>query len=181
MWQTDFTYLKVIGWGWFYLSTDAGRLTRATSSAGSSAPTCGPRMSPTRSTWPWPHQDATASPFCTSPGYSATTARLHRGRSGRIPRKTRAWITFAGLPYHPQTQGKIERWHQTLKNRILLENYYLRGRTRGAIDRLRRALQPSPLPRKPRQSDACRRLLRARPTILAERRRSNTDHPETGA
>ena len=24
-------------------------------------------------------------------------------------------------PYHPQTQGKIERWHQTLKNRILLE------------------------------------------------------------
>ena len=28
-------------------------------------------------------------------------------------------------PYHPQTQGKIERWHQTLKNRILLEHYYL--------------------------------------------------------
>jgi RNA-directed DNA polymerase len=32
-----------------------------------------------------------------------------------------------GAPYHPQTQGKIERWHQTLKNRVLLENYYLRG------------------------------------------------------
>ena len=30
-----------------------------------------------------------------------------------------------GAPYHPHTQGKIERWHQTLKNRILLENYYL--------------------------------------------------------
>jgi len=28
-----------------------------------------------------------------------------------------------GAPYHPQTQGKIERWHQTLKNRILLQNY----------------------------------------------------------
>jgi transposase InsO family protein len=26
-----------------------------------------------------------------------------------------------GAPCHPQTQGKIERWHQTLKNRILLE------------------------------------------------------------
>ncbi|MCK5885449.1 MAG: integrase core domain-containing protein, partial [Alcanivorax sp.] len=28
---------------------------------------------------------------------------------------------------HPQTQGKIERWHQTLKNRVLLENYFLPG------------------------------------------------------
>jgi len=30
-----------------------------------------------------------------------------------------------GAPYHPQTQGKIERWHQTLKNRVLLEHYFL--------------------------------------------------------
>ena len=28
-------------------------------------------------------------------------------------------------PYHPRPQGKIERWHQTLKNRIPRENYYL--------------------------------------------------------
>jgi putative transposase len=32
-----------------------------------------------------------------------------------------------GAPFHPQTQGKIERWHQTLKNRILLENYLFPG------------------------------------------------------
>ena len=32
-----------------------------------------------------------------------------------------------GAPYHPQTQGKIERWHQTLKNRVLLEKYFLPG------------------------------------------------------
>ena len=29
-----------------------------------------------------------------------------------------------GAPHHPKTQGKTERWHQTLKNRILLENYF---------------------------------------------------------
>jgi hypothetical protein len=42
-----------------------------------------------------------------------------------------AWLEDKGMehvrcaPYHPQMQGKIERWHQTLKNRILLDNYYL--------------------------------------------------------
>jgi len=39
-----------------------------------------------------------------------------------------------GAPCHPQTQGKIERWHQTLKNRILLENYYLPGDLEARID-----------------------------------------------
>jgi transposase InsO family protein len=39
-----------------------------------------------------------------------------------------------GAPYHPMTQGKIERWHQTLKNRILLENYYLPGDLEAEID-----------------------------------------------
>lgn len=32
-----------------------------------------------------------------------------------------------GAPYHPQTQGKIGRWHQTMKNKVMLENYYLPG------------------------------------------------------
>ena len=35
---------------------------------------------------------------------------------------------------HPQTQGKIERWHQILKNRILPENYFLEGEPEAAID-----------------------------------------------
>jgi putative transposase len=32
-----------------------------------------------------------------------------------------------GKPYHPMSQGKIERWQLSLKSRILLENYYLPG------------------------------------------------------
>ncbi len=31
------------------------------------------------------------------------------------------------------TQGKIERWHQTLKNRVLLEHYYLPGELEAQI------------------------------------------------
>ncbi len=40
---------------------------------------------------------------------------------------TKAWTTPAERPATPRPQGKIERWHQTLKNRILLENYFLPG------------------------------------------------------
>ena len=29
-----------------------------------------------------------------------------------------------GRPYHPQTQDKIERWHRSMKNKILLNKYY---------------------------------------------------------
>ena len=43
-------------------------------------------------------------------------------------------IMGRGAPYHPMTQGKIERWHQTLKNRILLENYYLPGDLEAQIE-----------------------------------------------
>jgi len=29
-----------------------------------------------------------------------------------------------GAPYHPMTQGKIERYHRTMKNVVKLQNYY---------------------------------------------------------
>ena len=54
--------------------------------------------------------------------------------SGELPN----WLDEKGMdhirgaPYHPQTQGKI---HQTMKNRILLENYFLPGNLNASIER----------------------------------------------
>ena len=49
--------------------------------------------------------------------------------------KARAIPHTRGKPYHPMTQGKIERWHRSLKNEILLENHYLPGQLESAIGR----------------------------------------------
>ncbi len=39
-----------------------------------------------------------------------------------------------GVPFHPQTLGKIERWQRPLKNRVLLENCCLPGDLKQQVD-----------------------------------------------
>jgi putative transposase len=36
----------------------------------------------------------------------------------------KGFIHTRSRPYHPMTQGKIERYHRTMKNILLLDNYY---------------------------------------------------------
>ena len=38
-----------------------------------------------------------------------------------------------GAPYHPQTQGKIERYHRTMKNIVKLENYFFPDELRAKL------------------------------------------------
>jgi len=126
LWQTDFTYLKVTGWGWFYLSTvldDYSRYILAW------------KLCTTMKA-----QDVTdtLSLALDASGLDQATV-AHRPRllsdngSSYISGDLAQWLGqrkmehVRGAPNHPQTQGKIERWHQTLKNRILLEHYYLPG------------------------------------------------------
>ena len=59
-----------------------------------------------------------------------------------------------GGPYHPMTQGKIERYHRSMKNRILLENYYLPGQLEHSVEEFRRVLHQLSMPREPGQPDA---------------------------
>jgi putative transposase len=77
-------------------------------------------------------------------------------------------------PYHPMTQGKIERWHQTLKNRILLENYYLPDDLEAQIEAFvadYNHLRYHESIGKPR---AGRRLLRAGPDHSDQKRKDQT-------
>jgi len=60
-------------------------------------------------------------------GPSYVAGELAEWLEGQGMRHTR------GKPYHPMTQGKIERWHLSLKSRILLENYYLPGDLERAV------------------------------------------------
>jgi putative transposase len=40
-----------------------------------------------------------------------------------------------GAPYHPTTQGKLERYHRSIKNVVTLENYYMPWQLERAIGR----------------------------------------------
>lgn len=133
LWQTDFTYLKVIGWGWFYLSAildDYSRYIIAWKLC---------------TTMKAEDVTDTLDLALQASGCDQATV-LHKPRllsdngSSYISGELADWLEehkmdhVRGAPYHPQTQGKIERWHQTLKNRILLENYYLPGDLSQQID-----------------------------------------------
>ncbi len=132
MWQTDFTQFLVLDWGWYYLSTVLDDYSRYILSY-----TLAPTMNA---------QDAEDTlkialakaeidkvkvyhkPRLLSdngPAYhSADLARFLQER--RIKH-------IHGAPYHPMTQGKIERWHRSMKNVVKLQNYYSPSELKRAI------------------------------------------------
>ncbi len=126
LWQTDFTYCKVIGWGWYCLSSVLDDFSRfiiawrlcASMSAADVSDTLEDALRFTgRDQIKVKHRPRLLS----DNGPSYISRELATYLKGRGMRHTR------GKPYHPQTQGKIERWHRSLKNRILLDHHYLPG------------------------------------------------------
>lgn len=123
LWQTDFTYLKIIHWGWYYLSTVMDDYSRYILAwrlcSGMSA------------------EEVTA----TLDGAIAVSGVNHvyvHHRPRLLSDNGSAYVSSAlreylveqgfshtrGKPYHPMTQGKIERYHRSMKNILLLDNYY---------------------------------------------------------
>ncbi len=126
MWQTDFTYFKIIGWGWVYLSTILDDFSRYVIAWKLCTTMKAQDVTDTL-------ELALAASGCDQVQVRHKPRLLSDNGSSYISADLAEWLGnqdmkhVRGAPYHPQTQGKIERWHQTLKNRILLENDFLPG------------------------------------------------------
>jgi len=122
MWQTDFTYFKVIGWGWYYLSTVLDDHSRFIISF---------RLSASMNT---KDVELTLEDALEKTGVEHVKV-YHRPRllsdngSAYRSKQLKEFLKLfnithiRGRPYHPMTQGKIERWHRSMKNVIKLQNY----------------------------------------------------------
>jgi transposase InsO family protein len=132
MWQTDFTYFRIVGWGWYYLSTVLDDYSRYIVTW---------MLSPSMG----------AEDVKTTLDQALALTGVHKVKVRHRPRllsdngpaylsgelksylKDRRIKHVRGAPYHPQTQGKIERYHRTMKNVVNLEHYYLPDELRKAI------------------------------------------------
>ena len=178
LWQTDFTYLKVTGWGWFYLSTILDDFSRYIIAW---------KLCTTMKA-----EDVTDTLKLALQASGLDQATLmHRPRllsdngSSYVSGDLAKWLErqdmrhTRGAPYHPMTQGKIERWHQTLKNRILLENYYLSGDLEAQIDAFVAYYNHRRYHESIDNLNPGRRLLRAQSNHPAGKRKDQTqDHPK---
>jgi transposase InsO family protein len=123
LWQTDFTYFKVVHWGWYYLSTiidDYSRFILAWRlCTGMSADDVKQTLN-----------DAIAFTGIGQPTVLHRPRLLSDNGPCFVSKALKQYLDEEGIdhtrgkPYHPMTQGKIERYHRSMKNILLLENYY---------------------------------------------------------
>jgi putative transposase len=120
MWQTDFTYFKIVGWGWYYLSTILDDYSRyivtwklcSTMKAEDVADTLDQALAKTEL------QEGQRPRLLSDNGSCYISHELASYLADNDMNHVR------GRPMHPQTQGKIERWHRSMKNVVKLDQYF---------------------------------------------------------
>jgi putative transposase len=123
LWQTDFTWLKVVHWGWYYLSTvmdDYSRYILAWELCkGMASVDVKHTVEEAIRTSGVDHATVVHRPKLLSDnGPCYVSKELRDYLAGRDIQHVR------GRPFHPMTQGKIERYHRSMKNIVTLEMYY---------------------------------------------------------
>ena len=123
MWQTDFTYFKIYGWGWYYLSTILDDYSRfivnwklcTTMKAEDVKQTLDEAILKSNVS------DKLMPKLLSDNGSCYISHELADYLKEENIKHVR------GRPMHPQTQGKIERYHRSMKNIIKLDNYFSPG------------------------------------------------------
>jgi len=132
MWATDASYFKVVGWGYYYLVTvmdDYSRFILAWKlqkdmSANSLIEVV---------------QDAVDATGMADVPVEDRTKLLSDNGAGYVSRSFRDYLHLVGIrhilaaPFHPQTNGKLERYHQSIKREVNQVPYELPGQLKMAI------------------------------------------------
>ncbi len=120
MWQTDFTYFKILGWGWYYLSTVLDDYSRfivnwklcSTMKAEDVKNTLDEALL------------VSNIPDKTRPKLLSDNGSCYISHELADYLQVQNMKHVRGRPLHPQTQGKIERYHRSMKNIVKLDNYF---------------------------------------------------------
>ena len=122
LWQTDFTYLKVQGWGWYYLSTVLDDYSRYIL-AWKVCKTMGARDVEDTLEIALAKTDLDQVKVRHRPRLLSDNGPCYLLDQLKKYLKRKDIAHIRGAPYHPMTQGKIERYHRSMKNVIKLRNY----------------------------------------------------------
>jgi putative transposase len=132
LWATDCAHLKVEGWGWYYLVTVMDDFSRFILAWELQANMAAPSLIEVV-------QEAVDLTNMTDVPVEDRTALLSDNGPGYLSRRFSQYLRLVGInhitaaPYHPETNGKIERYHRTVKGEIKLLPYETPSALRGAI------------------------------------------------
>ena len=132
MWATDASYFRVVGWGYYYLVTvmdDYSRFILAHRL----------QQDMTADSFIEVVQDAVDTTSMDQVPVTDRTRLLSDNGPGYVSRAFRDYLGMVGIkhilatPFHPQTNGKLERYHQTIKRDVNQVPYELPADLEAAI------------------------------------------------